>query len=421
MTHRTFIHNLQKTKRAGQKIMQASSQKKNAALRTLATLLERNAKAILAANRRDIAQVPEDYPHRDRLLLTEERIHGMSASVRQIGQLPDPIGKIFDARVRPNGLRIRRERVPLGVIGVIYESRPNVTIEIFSIALKTGNAVVLKGGEEAFHSNVSLVSLIHQALQKNGLPPEVVFMLNPREKKPVEWLLAAHDFVDVLIPRGGMRLIRFVREHARVPVIETGAGVCHLYVEKSADIEMASRVILNAKTRRPSVCNALDTIVIDRTLLPHLPAIVRSLKNEGVRIYGDHDAWETLRHSYPSSLLCKARSSDFGKEFLSLQCSIKTIGGFDEAIQFISDHTSGHSEGILTRDKKKARRFLSLVDAAAAYANASIAFTDGFEFGLGAEIGISTQKLHARGPMGLEELTSYKWIVEGKGQIRKKN
>lgn len=418
MSHQKFIRVLRRTKRAGRETAQASSQKKNTVLRTLAVLLGRHCQTILAANRRDLAGVPKNYPHRDRLLLTQERIRGMIAGLRQIERLPDPVGAVIDRRIRPNGLRIRRERVPFGVVGIIYESRPNVTVEIFSIAVKTGNAVVLKGGEEAWNSNRALVSLIHRALRLNGLPPEAALMLDPGKPKIVEWLLEAHGLVDVLIPRGGMGLIRFVREYAKVPIIETGAGVCHMYVEKTADLRIASRLIANAKTRRPSVCNALDTIVVDRALLSHLPAMVRLLEKERVRIYADRDAQKALKGTYAPALLRKAKTSDFGKEFLSLQCSIKTVSGFDEALRFVADHTSGHSEGIVTRDKTKARRFLSAIDAAALYVNASIAFTDGNEFGLGAEVGISTQKLHARGPMGLEELTSYKWIVEGTGQIR---
>lgn len=415
-----FIQLLEQTKRASQILATLSTAQKNAVLTTLARELSRDEKIILTANKKDVARVSTNYPHTDRLTLTHDRLREIIAGVQAVAKLPDPIGTTIDKRVLKNGIYLRRERVPLGVVGVIYEARPNVTIDIASLILKSGNAVVLKGGSDAFFSNRALVACIHRALRTHNIPEAAVLLLDARDRKYTDWLFTAHGLVDVLIPRGGNALIQYVREHARIPVIETGAGVCHIYVEKSADIRMATDIIHNAKTRRPSVCNALDTIVVDQTLLTKLPAIVTPLAKEDVLVLADERAYKALAHAYPSRLLKKARVKDFGKEFLSLTCSIKTVKNFAEAVTFVQSHTSHHSEGIVTNDKKKATEYLATIDAAAVYHNASIAFTDGFEFGLGAEIGISTQKLHARGPMGLDALTSYKWITEGRGQIRKK-
>ncbi|MBI4281667.1 glutamate-5-semialdehyde dehydrogenase [Candidatus Uhrbacteria bacterium] len=415
-----FIQLLKKTQQAAQMLATLSTAKKNAVLTTLVRELARNEKTILSANKKDCARVPNNYPHTDRLTLTHDRLRDIIAGVHAVATLPDPVGTTIDKRVLANGINLRRERVPLGVVGVIYEARPNVTIDIASLVLKSGNAVVLKGGSDAFFSNHALVACIHRAFRKNKIPEAAVLLLDARDRKQVDWLFTAHGLVDVLIPRGGNALIQYVRAHARIPVIETGAGVCHVYIEKSANIAMAANIIHNAKTRRPSVCNALDTIVVDRALLAKLSAITTSLAQDGVRVLADAPAYTALARTYPSRLLKKARASDFGKEFLSLTCSIKTVRNFPEAVAFVQSHTSHHSEGIITNDKKKATEYLATIDAAAVYHNASIAFTDGFEFGLGAEIGISTQKLHARGPMGLVALTSYKWIAEGRGQVRKK-
>lgn len=416
-----FIQLLEQTKQASLLLATLSSVQKNAMLATLARELARDEKVILAANKKDCARVPQNYPHTDRLTLTHDRLRDIVAGVNAVAKLSDPIGTTIDKRILKNGIHLRRERVPLGVVGVIYEARPNVTIDIASLVLKSGNAVVLKGGSDAFFSNHALVACIHRTLARHRIPKTAVLLLDPRDRKLTDWLFTAHGLVDVLIPRGGNALIQHVREQSRIPVIETGAGVCHIYVERSANIAMAAKIIHNAKTRRPSVCNALDTIVIDHALLAKLPQIVAALAHDSVLILADAPAYTALAHSYPSRLLKKATAKDFGKEFLSLTCSIKTVQNFDEAVTFVQSHTSHHSEGIVTSDTKKARAYLATIDAAAVYHNASIAFTDGFEFGLGAEIGISTQKLHARGPMGLVALTSYKWIAEGSGQVRTKN
>ena len=309
--------------------------------------------------------------------------------------------------------------MPFGVIGVIYESRPNVTVDIACLTLKTGNAVVLKGGEEALYSNTTLIQIIRSVLKRHRVSPDAVVMVDPTKLKRVERLLCANAYLGVLIPRGSNRLIQFVRDHATVPVIETGAGVCHAYIEKSADSKKAVDIVVNAKTRRVSVCNALDTIVVDAGIAGRFfSAIASSFAASRVMIYADPRSFSILQSLYPKELLTKARAQDFGREFLSMACSVKVVPNAGAAIEFIRDHTSKHSESIVTKNKKIAQRFVNEIDAAAVYVNAPTSFTDGFEFGLGAEVGISTQKLHARGPMGLRELTSYKWVIHGAGQTR---
>lgn len=406
---------------AAQTLATLPGAKRNAILATLAHCLIKETSTILRANRRDFASLPKDYPLADRLLLTNERLRAIAKSLTAVKKLPDPLGRIREKRKLPNGLKLSKVSVPLGVVGIIYEARPNVTIEVVSLMIKSGNAVVLRGGRDAYESNKALVACVHAALRQHGVATDAVLLLNPHDRKTSDALLTADRYLDLLIPRGSEKLIRYVRDHATVPVIETGAGVCHIYVEKGARIAMAARIIHNAKTRRPSVCNALDTIVIDHSLLKKLSAIVAPLAHDGVIVYADAPAYQTLTRTYPKHLLKRATTNHFGKEFLSLTCSIKTVKNFADAVTFVQTHTSKHSEGIITQNKKRAVEYLATIDAAAVYHNASIAFTDGFEFGLGAEIGISTQKLHARGPMGLAELTSYKWIVEGEGQVRPKN
>lgn len=412
-------HQLIRAKHASRVLARASTSKKNNFLRALAHALTLNQKAIIAANARDLAKQPADYPLRDRLLLTERRIAEMAHGVRTVVLLPDPVGEILEKRTLPNGLHLSRVRTPLGVIGIIYEARPNVTIEIASLTVKTGNGVVLKGGEDAHETNTFLVQMIRRVLKRYRLPEDAVVMIDSFDRSVSDELMQSNDYLDLLIPRGSDRLIQYVREHSTVPVIETGAGVCHTYVEKSANILEAVRVVENAKTRRTGVCNALDTIVVDSsTAKPFLAKLAPRFAAHRVEIFADPKSYAVLSLVYPPELLKKAKPSDFGREFLSMKCSVKIVRGADEAIAFIQEKTSGHSEAIITRNATIARRFTEEIDAAAVYVNTSTAFTDGFQFGLGAEIGISTQKLHARGPMALRELTSYKWVIRGRGQIR---
>ncbi|USN53549.1 MAG: glutamate-5-semialdehyde dehydrogenase [Candidatus Nomurabacteria bacterium] len=407
---------LTQARQAANALALLSTAQKNKLLADFAAALLRHEKKILQANHRDFAKLPKDYPLADRLLLTKERIRGIAKSVSAVKGLPDPIGEVLEQRRLKNKLHLRRVLVPIGVLGVIYEARPNVTVEVASITLKTGNAVVLKGGSDADFSNKAFVQIAHEVLKKHKLNPAAISLLDPSQTKA---LMQADGYVDVLIPRGSDRLIRFVRQNATVPVIETGAGVCHTYVEKSARLDWATRIVVNAKTRRPSVCNALDTIVVDKSVVKSfMKKLAAELMKEEVVLYADAKSYAALKSYYPATLLKHAKSSDYGKEFLSLQASVKTVRDWKEGIAFVQSHTSGHSEAIVTRNTKAAQAFEQQVDAAAVYVNTATSFTDGFEFGLGAEIGISTQKLHARGPMALRELTTYKWIIEGAGQIR---
>lgn len=410
---------LTRAKKASRVLARVPTAKKNVFLRALARALQANRSSIVAANARDLAKQAADYPLRDRLLLTEPRLADMAKGIRNVVTLPDPVGEVLEKRILPNGLHLSRVRTPLGVIGIIYEARPNVTMEIASLTVKTGNVAVLKGGEDAHETNTILVQMIRRVLKRCGLPEDAVTMIDSFARSVSDELMQASDFLDLLIPRGSDRLIQYVRKHATVPVIETGAGVCHTYVHKSADLAQAVRVVENAKTRRTGVCNALDTIIMDASIAkPLLAKLSPVFTRHGVEIFADAESYSLLSGLYPSELLRKAAPTDFGREFLSMKCSIKIVKNADEAIAFIQNKTSGHSEAILTRNKNIARRFTEQIDAAAVYVNASTAFTDGFQFGLGAEIGISTQKLHARGPMALQELTSYKWVIRGRGQIR---
>jgi glutamate-5-semialdehyde dehydrogenase len=415
----SFERQLRAAKLASQELALLSTRKKNGILLSIALKLKQEEKAILRANLRDVQAMSPSDPKTDRLQLTPARLNAIIAGIRAVVRLPDPVGEVLDSTVRPNGLHIQRMRVPFGVIGVIYESRPNVTVDIACLTLKTGNAAVLKGGEEVLHSNTILIQIIRSVLKKDGVSPDAVIMVDPMKPALVEQLLCANAVLDVLIPRGSHRLIQFVREHATVPVIETGAGVCHTYVEKSANLKQAVDVVVNAKTRRVSVCNALDTIVVDASIARRfLSALAPTFAVSGVVVHADPRSFSILQSHYPTELLAKAVAEDFGREFLSMACSVKVVPNSDAALEFIRTHTSHHSESIVTENKKTAERFVQEIDAAAVYVNAPTSFTDGFEFGLGAEVGISTQKLHARGPMGLRELTSYKWIIHGAGQTR---
>jgi glutamate-5-semialdehyde dehydrogenase len=386
----------------------------------LAALADRTLAAapqILEANRADLSRMPESDPKYDRLLLNPQRLADIAGDLRSVAALPSPVGELLEERRLENGLELRKVRVPMGVVAVIFESRPNVTFDVFALCLKTLNACVLKGSSDAHDTNRVVVELMHAVLREHAIDPAVVFLAPPqREYLPV--ILQAVNEIDLAIPRGSKALIDFVRDNARVPVIETGAGIVHTYVDGSADLAKAEAIITNAKVRRPSVCNALDTLILHRDLLPALPALMRVMgEAHRVEVYADEAAYRALDGRYAGPLR-HARDEHFGTEFLSLRMSIKTVSGLDEALEHIHRYSSKHSEAIVAEDPQAIERFLVAVDAAAVYANASTAFTDGGQFGMGAEIGISTQKLHARGPMALPELTSYKWVVKGSGQVR---
>ncbi len=389
----------------------------NAVLLDVASEAENQAEYILEENQKDLNKMDPANSMYDRLQLTKERIAGIASDIRNVASLPSPLGKTLRETVRPNGLKIKRVSVPFGVIGVIYEARPNVSFDVFSICLKSGNACVLKGGTDAYASNVAIVNVIHSVLRKHGVDENVVALL-PAGREATGELLDAVGYVDLIIPRGSAGLINFVREHAKVPVIETGAGVCHTFVDENADLKIASDAIFNGKTRRPSVCNTLDTVLIHEKQLPKLAQICEPLQTKNVVIYADERSYKALEGKYPAELLQHATAEHFGLEFLSLKMSIRTVANIDEALAHITKYSSKHSEAIISNDEKDIALFYQMVDAACVYSNTSTAWTDGAQFGLGAEIGISTQKMHARGPMGLEELTTYKWIIEGNGQVR---
>ena len=385
------------------------------ALCAVADEIDAQTPRLLAANADDLARMSPDNPKYDRLKLTAGRLHDIAADMRRVAALPSPLGRILQHDVRPNGMELTRVSVPFGVIGVIYEARPNVTFDVFALCLKAGSACVLKGGSDARSSNAAAISLIRDVLRRNGLDPNWATLL-PFERECTDALLRADDYIDLLIPRGSASLIRYVREHATVPVIETGAGVCHTYFDRAGNTDKGAAVIFNAKTRRVSVCNALDCLLVHRERLADLPSLCRPLADKRVTIYADADSFRVLRASYPEELL--QRADGYGTEFLDYKMAIRTVDSLDEALAHIRRYGSRHSECIVTEDPVAAGRFLRRVDAACVYVNVSTAFTDGAQFGLGAEVGISTQKLHARGPMGLEALTTYKWLIRGDGQTR---
>ncbi|KPQ19723.1 MAG: glutamate-5-semialdehyde dehydrogenase ProA [Algoriphagus marincola HL-49] len=412
MTDYTDI--FQSVKNKSRKLIAISEEQIQKVLTDLAEVAVKKADFILAENKKDLERMDQDNPMYDRLLLTPARIDGIAEEIRQVSLLLSPLHLKLEEKLLPNGLYLEKVTVPLGVLGIIYEARPNVTFDVFSIALKSGNGLILKGGSDADYSNRAIISVIHEVLEKNGIPTEA-FQLLPADRNATKALLEAVDYVDVIIPRGSQGLINFVREHAKVPVIETGAGIVHTYVDETADLDKAKAIIHNAKTRRPSVCNSLDCLIIHQSQLKNLNELIQPLLESGVKIYADEQAFSNLEEQ---ELIQKAMPEHFGTEFLSLQLAIKTVGSLEEAIAHISTFSSKHSEAIVSESQENMRRFLLEVDAAAVYANASTAFTDGAQFGLGAEIGISTQKLHARGPMALRELTSYKWVIRGNGQVR---
>jgi len=372
---------------------------------------------ILTENQKDLERMDPADPVYDRLQLTEERISSIAQDIRNVAVLPSPLGKILEEKERPNGLLIKKVIVPFGIIGIIYEARPNVTFDVFSLCLKSGNCCVLKGGSDAIHSNTAILWVIRNVLKKHHLPADVVTLL-PAGRDETREMLQARAFIDLVIPRGSQKLIDFVRENSTIPVIETGAGICHTYFDREGDAGKGSEIIFNAKTRRPSVCNALDCLVIHSSRLVDLPRLTGPLARKEVILFADEAARSVLTGNYPGHLLFPATPESFGTEFLSLKLAVKTVNSLNEALDHISRYSSRHSEAIITENKETAYQFTRQVDAAVVYANASTAFTDGAQFGLGAEIGISTQKLHARGPMALEELTTYKWIVTGNGQTR---
>ena len=396
-------------------------QARNRALIKIAEALEGDQSAVLEANRRDCQQAKAhgmDPAMLDRLLLTPDRLAGTAQEVRNVAALPDPVGQIIETTTRPNGLVMEKRRVPLGVIGSIYESRPNVTVDIASLCLKSGNACLLRGGKESLESNTALVTLIKQALAQAGLPPDAVQFVDNPDRALVDTMLAMKKYINLLIPRGGSGLVNFVGEHATMPVVTGGVGVCHTYVDRAADLTKARKIIFNAKVQRPTVCNALDTVLLHAEIAPVcLPVIAEELSQAGVELRCDHRAISVLGPDHGLKVL-PATPEDWGQEFLSLIAAVKVVDSLDEALEHIESYGSGHSEAIITEDSSSAERFLDDVDAAAVYVNASTRFTDGSQFGLGAEVGISTQKFHARGPMGLTELTSYKWVIRGSGQIR---
>ncbi len=408
---------LERTQNASYSLHYVTEEQTNLQLNVLASETELQSAYLLSENLKDLDRMDPADPKYDRLKLTADRLASLAAGIRNVASLPNPVGRILNETIRPNGLKITKIAVPFGVIGIIYEARPNVTFDVFSLCLKSGNACVLKGGSDAIFSNTAILSVIHSVLDRCGINRDVVTLL-PAGREETDEMLHARGYIDLVIPRGSQGLIDFVRQNATIPVIETGAGICHTYFDAEGDVNKGAAIVFNAKTRRPSVCNALDCLVIHRERLSRLPELSTKLAEKGVIIYADQPSFQILKEQYPLNLLFPATEESFGTEFLSLKMAVKTVGSFDEAIQHVTRYSSKHSEAIITENSSTAACFSRLVDAAVVYTNVSTAFTDGEQFGLGAEIGISTQKLHARGPMALEALTTYKWIVEGDGQTR---
>ncbi len=402
---------------ASRKLNLLSEEEINSVLLDVADAAEAASFLLLKANEADLAKMDKSNPLYDRLMLTEQRIKDISADLRKVSTLPSPLGKILEERTLPNGLHLTKRTVPFGVVGIIYEARPNVSFDVFSLCLKSGNVCVLKGGTDAYNSNFAIVELIKGVLESHGLDHNMITLM-PAGREATAELMNAVGYVDLIIPRGGAGLIKFVRENSRVPVIETGAGVVHAYFDIDADIEKGTAIIANAKTRRVSVCNALDTLIIHSHRLAELPEICRPLAEKNVVIEADAKAYTFLSGKYPDNLLEKANENTFGKEFMDYRMGLKTVDSVDGALDHIAKYSSRHSECIITENKDTADRFQREVDAACVYVNAPTSFTDGAQFGMGAEIGISTQKLHARGPMALPELTTYKWLINGNGQTR---
>lgn len=409
------MNSFEAAKRAAAQVALLPDAERVAALEAVADAICAKSAELLAANAEDLARMDPQNPLYDRLKLTPERLAGIASDMRDVAHLPSPLGRTLEDRTLPNGLRLRKVSVPFGVIGVVYEARPNVTFDVFSLCFKSGNACVLKGGKDADASNRAALALIRGVLAQRGLPESAVTLLPPTHEAVGE-LLGAVGYVDLVIPRGGRRLIDFVRDNAKVPCLETGAGVVDTYFDAAGDLEIGRRIVLNAKTRRVSVCNALDCLIVHKDRLADLPALVEPLAEKNVIIYADEAAYAALAGRYP--LLEHATPDSFGTEYMDYKMSVRTVASIDEALAHIDRYGSGHSESIITADAAAATRFQAEVDAACVYVNAPTSFTDGAQFGLGAEIGISTQKLGARGPMGLCEITTYKWLIDGNGQTR---
>ena len=407
----------ERVKRASKTLVLLTDQQRNEILNAVADAIISNKERILAANEKDLAKMDVKNPLYDRLQLTGKRLDDIADDMRNVASLPSPLGHVTNKKTLPNGLRLHRVSVPFGVIGMIYEARPNVTFDVFSLCFKSGNACVLKGGSDADLSNQAAVQVIHEVLKQYGVNPDVVTLLPATHEATAE-MLNAVGYVDLCIPRGGRRLIDFVRDIARIPVIETGAGVVNTYFDKDGDVEMGKAIINNAKTRRVSVCNALDCLLVHESRLGDLAALVKPLLDHKVTLYVDGPAYQLLEGHYPPILLQPVTEESYGTEFMDYKMAIRTVSSLEEALDHIDRFGSGHSEAIITQNEKAARQFQQAVDAACVYWNAPTSFTDGAQFGLGAEIGISTQKLGPRGPMALEEITTYKWIIEGEGQTR---
>jgi glutamate-5-semialdehyde dehydrogenase len=415
----TVKQQLEMVLKASRKLNLISDETINGVLADVAEAAIENTAFILEENAKDLSRMEVSDPKYDRLMLTADRIKGIASDIRNVVTLPSPLNRILSQTVRPNGLKIYKISVPFGVVGIIYEARPNVTFDVFSLCLKSGNACVLKGGSDANDSNVAIVKVIRKVLKKHRIDENTIVLL-PADRQATAKLLHANGLVDLIIPRGSASLINYVRENSSIPVIETGAGICHTYFDEAGDVAKGQAIINNAKTRRPSVCNAMDCLIISEKRLVDLPVLTALLPQSKVIIYADEKAYRALDGKYPAEWLEHATDQSFGTEFLSYKMAVKTVASFDEALEHIASYGSKHSEAIVSENPEALELFKKSVDAAAVYCNVSTAFTDGAQFGLGAEIGISTQKLHARGPMALEELTSYKWIVEGNGQIRPK-
>lgn len=407
----------QQAKDASRQLAVLTKPERNDILLQVADAVEEHAGELLAANAEDLSAMDSHAPLYDRLLLTADRLDGIAADMRHVAGLPSPLGRVSHARTLDNGLRLHRVSVPFGVIGVVYEARPNVTFDVFSLCFKSGNACVLKGGHDADHTNRVAVGLIHDVLQSHDVDSHAVVLLPPTHEATGE-MLSAVGYIDLCIPRGGRRLIDFVRDTARIPVIETGAGVVSTYFDQSGDLAKGRAIVLNAKTRRVAVCNALDCLIVHEQRLADLPALVEPLAAKRVTLYADNDAYRHLEGLYPADLLRGATPEAFGTEYMDYKLAVCVVPDIQAALAHIARYGSGHSESIITEDEAAARLFQARVDAACVYWNAPTSFTDGAQFGLGAEIGISTQKLGPRGPMGLEEICTYKWIIEGDGQTR---
>ena len=405
-------------KKASRGLALVSNDKRDEILLAVADAIQANEAALLEANQDDLSRMEQSNPLYDRLQLTPKRLADIASDMRHVSQLPSPLGRVLKEKTLDNGLHLRRVSVPFGVIGMVFEARPNVAFDVFSLCFKSGNACVLKGGKDADSSNQAIIALIHQVLQQHGIDTGVVQLL-PATHEATAAMLNAVGYIDVCIPRGGRKLIDFVRDNAKVPVIETGAGVVHTYFDKDGDLDKGKRIIHNAKTRRVSVCNALDCLIIHKDRIADLPELLAPLAASNVRLYADQAAQSILTgSSYPQQLIEQARENHYGTEFMDYKMAIRTVASLDEAIEHITENGSGHSECIVTENPAAAQQFQAQIDAACVYVNAPTSFTDGAQFGLGAEIGISTQKLGPRGPMALEEITTYKWLIEGNGQVR---